>query len=76
MRREPLEHIDGEDIRTVTLKSLRDRIGFVQQDVYLFSGSCGTRDRCCPTRPPRSLDNVACERRFARSLFGLEGRVG
>ena len=31
--------IDGKDIRTVTLKSLRDRIGFVQQDVYLFSGS-------------------------------------
>lgn len=31
--------IDGQDIRTVTLKSLRDCIGVVQQDVYLFSGT-------------------------------------
>ena len=31
--------IDGQDIRTVTLKSLRGAIGIVQQDVYLFSGS-------------------------------------
>ena len=31
--------IDGKDIRSVTLKSLREQIGFVQQDVYLFSGS-------------------------------------
>ncbi len=31
--------IDGQDIGRVTLKSLRDQIGIVQQDVYLFSGS-------------------------------------
>lgn len=31
--------IDGTDIRDVTLKSLRDNIGVVQQDVYLFSGT-------------------------------------
>ena len=31
--------IDGENIHDVTLKSLRDQIGFVQQDVYLFSGT-------------------------------------
>ena len=31
--------IDGKDIRSVTLKSLRDHIGMVQQDVYLFSGT-------------------------------------
>ena len=31
--------IDGQDIRHVTLKSLRDDIGIVQQDVYLFSGT-------------------------------------
>ena len=29
--------IDGTDIRTVTIKSLRDNIGIVQQDVYLFA---------------------------------------
>ncbi|MCI7226415.1 MAG: ABC transporter ATP-binding protein [Lachnospiraceae bacterium] len=31
--------VDGQDIRHVTLKSLREAIGVVQQDVYLFSGS-------------------------------------
>ena len=32
-------YIDGNDIRKVTLKSLRQNIGAVQQDVYLFSGT-------------------------------------
>ena len=31
--------IDGQNIRGVTLKSLRSNIGVVQQDVYLFSGT-------------------------------------
>lgn len=31
--------VDGQDIRSLTLKSLRSQIGVVQQDVYLFSGS-------------------------------------
>jgi len=31
--------VDGIDVRDVTLKSLRNSIGVVQQDVYLFSGS-------------------------------------
>ncbi|MCR5799471.1 MAG: ABC transporter ATP-binding protein/permease [Lachnospiraceae bacterium] len=31
--------IDGKDIRDVTLKSLRQNIGIVQQDVYLFAGT-------------------------------------
>jgi len=31
--------LDGRDIRTVKLKSLRKNIGIVQQDVYLFAGS-------------------------------------
>ncbi len=31
--------IDGIDIRTVTMHSLRSQIGIVQQDVYLFSGT-------------------------------------
>ena len=31
--------IDGKDIREVTLKSLRNHIGIVQQDVYLFAGT-------------------------------------
>ncbi|MBR2821718.1 MAG: ABC transporter ATP-binding protein [Clostridiales bacterium] len=31
--------VDGKDIRDVTLKSLRDNIGIVQQDVYMFAGT-------------------------------------
>ncbi len=31
--------IDGQDIRDVTLNSLRNAVGTVQQDVYLFSGT-------------------------------------
>ncbi len=31
--------IDGRDIKSFTLRSLRENIGIVQQDVYLFSGS-------------------------------------
>ncbi len=31
--------IDGRDIQSVTLKSLRENVGVVQQDVYLFSGT-------------------------------------
>ena len=31
--------VDGKDVRDVTLKSLRENIGIVQQDVYLFAGT-------------------------------------
>ena len=31
--------MDGQDIRSLTLESLRKAIGIVQQDVYLFTGS-------------------------------------
>ncbi|MFL0194250.1 ABC transporter ATP-binding protein [Clostridium sp. WILCCON 0269] len=31
--------IDGMDVRDVTIESLRNSIGIVQQDVYLFSGT-------------------------------------
>jgi len=32
-------YIDGQDIKQITLKSLRNHIGIVQQDVYLFAGT-------------------------------------
>ena len=32
-------YIDGENVKKFTLKSLRQNIGMVQQDVYLFSGT-------------------------------------
>lgn len=46
--------IDGVDIRDVTLKSLRENIGIVQQDVYLFAGTV--------------MDNFAMESRMPRRL--------
>ena len=32
-------YIDGQNLKSFTLKSLRQNIGMVQQDVYLFSGT-------------------------------------
>ena len=32
-------YLDGTDIRSICLKDLRDHIGIVQQDVYLFAGT-------------------------------------
>lgn len=31
--------VDGKDVRNLTMKSLREQIGMVQQDVYLFTGT-------------------------------------
>ncbi len=31
--------VDGKDVRDLTLKSLREAIGIVQQDVYIFAGT-------------------------------------
>ena len=31
--------VDGKDVRKLTMKSLREQIGMVQQDVYLFTGT-------------------------------------
>lgn len=31
--------VDGQDIKSLTLQSLRSNIGVVQQDIYLFSGT-------------------------------------
>jgi len=41
--------IDGKDIRDVTLKSLRNAIGIVQQDVYMFAGT--VRDNIAYGKP-------------------------
>lgn len=48
--------IDGQDVRTLTLKSLRSQIGMVQQDVYLF---CGTiRENIAYGKPGASMDEI------------------
>ena len=48
--------VDGKDVRTLTLKSLRSQIGMVQQDVYLF---CGTiRDNIAYGKPGASQKEI------------------
>ncbi|HIV52505.1 MAG TPA: ABC transporter ATP-binding protein/permease [Candidatus Mediterraneibacter norwichensis] len=48
--------VDGKDVRSLTLKSLRSQIGMVQQDVYLF---CGTiRDNIAYGRPGASQQEI------------------
>ena len=48
--------IDEQDISKVTLKSLRQSIGIVQQDVYLFSGTI--RDNIAYGRPDATEDEI------------------
>jgi ATP-binding cassette subfamily B protein len=33
--------LDGNDLRNITIKSLRDQVGIVQQDVFIFAGTIG-----------------------------------
>lgn len=58
--------IDGYDVRDLTLKSLREAVGIVQQDVYLFSGSIAENIRY--GRPDATDDEV----RQAARLAGAE----
>ena len=48
--------IDGQDIRSVTLDSLRDQIGIVLQETTLFTGSI--RDNIAFGRPEASMEEV------------------
>lgn len=48
--------IDGKDIRDITLKSLRNCIGIVQQDVYMFAGSI--RDNIAYGKPGASDEEI------------------
>lgn len=48
--------IDGKDVRDVTLKSLRENIGIVQQDVYLFAGT--VYDNIKYGRPDATRDEI------------------
>ena len=48
--------VDGTSIRNLTLKSLRQNIGIVQQDVYLFSGT--VYDNIAYGKPGASREEV------------------
>ena len=48
--------LDGKNIKEYTLKSLRDNIGMVQQDVYLFSGT--VYDNISYGKPDASMEEI------------------
>jgi len=56
--------IDGQDIRTVTLDSLREAIGIVQQDVFLFAATI--RDNIAYGQPDATIEEVEAAARAAR----------
>jgi len=73
--------IDGQDIQHVTLKSLREDIGIVQQEVYLFSGSVA--DNIAYGKPGATREEIveaarlAGAERFIRALKdGFDTYVG
>lgn len=48
--------IDGNDVRKLTLESLRSQIGLVSQDVYLFGGSI--KDNIAYGKPAATMDEI------------------
>lgn len=73
--------IDGQDVRSVTQRSLREAIGLVQQDVYLFDGTIA--ENIAYGSPNATLEEIrAAARRaniaeFVESLpEGYETEVG
>lgn len=58
-------HVDGQDIRDVGLKSLRDQIGVVLQEPFLFNGTVG--DNIAYGKPDASLDEIVAAARAAHA---------
>ena len=66
--------IDGQDVRGLTLKSLRSAIGIVQQDVYLFSGTI--RENIAYGKPDATDEEIVVAAKKANIhefVMGLEG---
>ena len=57
--------IDGLDIRSMTLKSLRRNIGIVQQDIFLFSDS--VRENIAYGKPQASMEEIITAARLAEA---------
>lgn len=73
--------IDGQDVRSVTQRSLREAIGLVQQDVYLFDGTIA--ENIAYGSPDATMDEIRDAARraniaeFVESLpEGYETEVG
>lgn len=58
--------IDGKNIRSVTMASLRENIGIVQQDVYLFSGT--VLENIAYGKPGASIEEI----KYAAKMAGAD----
>lgn len=73
--------LDGHDIRTVTLRSLREQIGIVSQDIFLFNGTI--RENIAYGRPGAAEEDIIAAARAANAdgfirqfPKGYESQVG
>jgi ATP-binding cassette, subfamily B, bacterial len=61
--------LDGQDVRAVTLRSLRANIGIVQQDVYLFAGTVAENIRYGKLDASRDEITAAAKRAHAHDFI-------
>jgi ATP-binding cassette subfamily B protein len=57
--------IDGHDVRDVTLKSLRNKVGIVLQDIYLFSTTI--KENIAFGRPNTTIDEIVEVTKLAKA---------
>ena len=63
--------IDGQDVRHVTQRSLRQQVGVVQQDVFLFADSILNNIRC--GKPEATEEEVIRAAQLAEIYVGERG---
>ena len=70
--------LDGTDVRTLPLAELRERIGYVQQDIFLFAGDIASNIRLSADLPDEAVFAAAARvgaDRVVRRLPGGWGHV-
>jgi ATP-binding cassette, subfamily B, multidrug efflux pump len=72
--------IDGEDIRSMSLDALRSRIGYVQQDIFLFAGDVASNIRLSNAIDDDAVraaaTQVGADRVIARLPHGYAQKLG
>ena len=67
--------IDGQDIRTVTLASLRRAVSVVAQDVFLFTTTLENNIAYAePTAPERVIEDASSDAQIHSHIAGLKAR--
>lgn len=72
--------LDGVDIREIPVRELRERIGYVQQDIFLFAGNVATNIRLSSplsdAEVERAAARVGADRVIRRLPGGYAYRLG